>query len=180
MPKRSAHGRSEKRKSFNVKTHDARSNTSSQVNCKSKAATNPYRQVPGHEDDTGFRTKAKIKLLNMYNQKPDTAKTHLRPLHPARIEPDRRWFGNTRVLAQKELDKLRTEVEQQQAKHDPYTIVINQRKLPMQLLSDASAGTGCPKILAVEPFSVLPSSAIPTIGNHRTHQASQEAQARVL
>ena len=157
MPKRNSHGKTQKRKQFNVKNHMARINISSQVNCKSKASTNPYRATPngGAPDEGFYRTKAKIKLLNMYNDKPDMAKMREAPKEPARIEPDRRWFGNTRVLAQKELEKLRTELEEQQAKKDPYTIVINQRKLPMQLLSDATASVSCPKILAVEPFSVL-------------------------
>ena len=92
-----------------------------------------------------------------------------RPTEPARIEPDRKWFGNTRVIGQKELEKLRTEFEDQQSKKDPYTIVINQRRLPMPLLSD-STEAACPKILAVEPFSVR---IIFTLGNYWSKEAQK-------
>jgi len=155
MPKRSQHGKAQKRKEFNVKHHAARIKPhNTLLNSKSTASTNPYRKIPANAEAGAFREKAKIKLLNLYKEKPDMEKMKERPKEPARIEPDRRWFGNTRVLAQKDLEKLRTELEEQQAKKDPYTIVINQRKLPMQLISDATASEGCPKILAVEPFSV--------------------------
>lgn len=155
MPKRNAHGKAQKRKDFNVKNHNARTHTSSQVNSKSKAATNPYRVIPEHAQDGSFRDKAKIKLLNLYRQKVDKVKMRETPKEPARIEPDRRWFGNTRVVAQKELETLRYELEEQEKKKDPYTILINQRKLPMQLISDATTGSGMPRIVAVEPFQVL-------------------------
>ena len=154
MPKRSMHGRAGKRKTFNLKSHNARLNPGKQVNCKSSASTNPYRKAPGNSLEGAYRTKAKIKMLNLYNDKPDLEKMRIIPQKPVRIEPDRRWFGNTRVLGQKDLEKLRTELEEQQAKKDPYTIVINQRKLPMKLISDATTEPNCPKILAVEPFSV--------------------------
>eukprot|EP00670_Eutreptiella_braarudii_P025930 CAMPEP_0174385312 /NCGR_PEP_ID=MMETSP0811_2-20130205/126516_1 /TAXON_ID=73025 ORGANISM="Eutreptiella gymnastica-like, Strain CCMP1594" /NCGR_SAMPLE_ID=MMETSP0811_2 /ASSEMBLY_ACC=CAM_ASM_000667 /LENGTH=666 /DNA_ID=CAMNT_0015539595 /DNA_START=50 /DNA_END=2050 /DNA_ORIENTATION=- len=50
----------------------------------------------------------------------------------ARIAPDRRWFGNTKVIGQKVLEKFREEL---QAKyHDPYSVVLKQAKLPLTLL----------------------------------------------
>eukprot|EP00667_Euglena_gracilis_P005400 EG_transcript_5440 len=49
-----------------------------------------------------------------------------------RIAPDRRWFGNTRTIGQKVLEKFREEL---QAKyHDPYSVVLKQAKLPLTLL----------------------------------------------
>jgi len=155
MPKRTLHGKGAKRKAFNTKTFTARIKTTSSLNCKSTASNNPYRKAPGNIPANLSRTQAKIKLLNLYNDKPDMEKMNIRPVEPARIEPDRKWFGNTRVIGQKELDKLRTEYDEQQAKKDPFTILINQRRLPMPLLSDATAEAGKPKILAVEPFSVF-------------------------
>ena len=155
MPKRIQHGKAQKRKDFNAKSHMARVKpVTSGLNTKSHSINNPYRKAPGGVSAGAFRSKAKIKLLNMYNQKADADKMKIVPKEPARIEPDRRWFGNTRVIGQKELEKLRTDFDEQQTKKDPYTIVINQRKLPMPLLSDATAEAVCPKILAVEPFSV--------------------------
>ena len=47
----------------------------------------------------------------------------------ARIAPDRRWFGNTRVIAQKELDSFREEMVVKNA--DPYSVVLRRKKIPM-------------------------------------------------
>lgn len=52
----------------------------------------------------------------------------------ARIAPDRRWFGNTRVIGQEALQKFRTEMG---AKYrDPYSVIIKQGKLPLSLLEE--------------------------------------------
>ena len=77
--------------------------------------------------------------------------------HPSatgRIAPDRRWFGNTRVVGATELDKFREEMSDKVA--DPYSVVLKRKKLPMGLLQDAaeqerngSIGAG---LLASEPF----------------------------
>lgn len=71
-----------------------------------------------------------------------------------RIQPDRRWFGNTRVVGQTELDKFREEMTSKVA--DPYSVVLKRKKLPMGLLQDAAimhqegnAGNG---LLTNEPF----------------------------
>ena len=53
-----------------------------------------------------------------------------------RIAPDRRWFGNTRVVGQTELDKFREEMTSKVA--DPYSVVLKRKKLPMGLLQDAA------------------------------------------
>jgi nuclear GTP-binding protein len=53
----------------------------------------------------------------------------------ARIAPDRRWFGNTRVIAQTELDNLREKVNAQSS--DPYTFVMRRKKVPMALLQES-------------------------------------------
>eukprot|EP00658_Telonema_sp_P-2_P009792 TRINITY_DN13641_c0_g1_i1.p1 TRINITY_DN13641_c0_g1~~TRINITY_DN13641_c0_g1_i1.p1 ORF type:complete len:641 (+),score=252.65 TRINITY_DN13641_c0_g1_i1:202-2124(+) len=52
----------------------------------------------------------------------------------ARIAPDRRWFGNTRVIGQESLQKFREEMG---AKYrDPYSVIIKQSKLPLSLLEE--------------------------------------------
>ena len=44
----------------------------------------------------------------MYDQKaPDMEKMHQRPTEAARIDPNRKWFGNVRTIDQKSLEKLR-------------------------------------------------------------------------
>ena len=47
----------------------------------------------------------------------------------ARIAPDRRWFGNTRTIAQKELDKFREEMTLKNS--DPYSVLLRRKKIPM-------------------------------------------------
>ncbi|CAL1694840.1 unnamed protein product [Somion occarium] len=55
---------------------------------------------------------------------------------PGRVQPDRRWFGNTRVITQKALDHFRTSLAGKQ--HDPYSVLLRRNKLPMALLDDAA------------------------------------------
>lgn len=52
----------------------------------------------------------------------------------ARIAPDRRWFGNTKVIGQKELDRFRDELKKKV--HDPYTVLMKQAKIPFSLLKE--------------------------------------------
>ena len=56
------------------------------------------------------------------------------------MQPDRRWFGNTRVIGQAELDRFRAEMSKQV--NDPYQVVLRQSKLPMSLLTDTSKVRG--------------------------------------
>jgi nuclear GTP-binding protein len=70
-----------------------------------------------------------------------------------RIQPDRRWFGNTRVVGAVELDKFRTEMTDKVA--DPYSVVLKRKKLPMGLLQEATVQATSQKaaLLEQEPFS---------------------------
>ena len=52
-----------------------------------------------------------------------------------RVQPDRRWFGNTRVISQTALEHFRESLENKQ--HDPYSVVLKQNKLPMSLLEES-------------------------------------------
>lgn len=52
----------------------------------------------------------------------------------ARIEPNRKWFTNTRVIAQDSLTQFRDAVAKSQA--DPYSYLLKQNKLPMSLIRD--------------------------------------------
>lgn len=83
----------------------------------SKASSNPYRPDPsGGKPGSRFRTRATINRLNMYKAKPDLEKMKQRPTDPqaGKIQPDRRWFGNVRTVDQKELDKYRKSLEDNQ------------------------------------------------------------------
>ncbi|KII94304.1 hypothetical protein PLICRDRAFT_27172 [Plicaturopsis crispa FD-325 SS-3] len=55
---------------------------------------------------------------------------------PGRVQPDRRWFGNTRVISQSALDHFRTSLGSK--KDDPYSVLLRRNKLPMALLDDAA------------------------------------------
>lgn len=48
----------------------------------------------------------------MYNEKPDKEKMNERPKEMARVEPNRKWFGNVRTIDQKAMAKLRIEMAQ--------------------------------------------------------------------
>lgn len=56
------------------------------------------------------------------------------------IEPNRKWFGNTRVISQDALNAFRGAVEAQQA--DPYSYLLRQNKLPMSLIRDTTTKNG--------------------------------------
>jgi len=53
-----------------------------------------------------------------------------------RVAPDRRWFGNTRVIGQKELDSFRDAMDARTK--DPYSVVLHSKTLPMGLLTDGN------------------------------------------
>ncbi|KAI8393672.1 NUC091 domain-containing protein [Radiomyces spectabilis] len=68
----------------------------------------------------------------------------------ARIAPNRKWFGNTRVIGQKALEDFR---ESLGAKvHDPYQVLLKQNKLPMSLLQDPTK-QGRMHILETDSFA---------------------------
>ncbi|RDB28545.1 Nucleolar GTP-binding protein 2 [Hypsizygus marmoreus] len=72
---------------------------------------------------------------------------------PGRVQPDRRWFGNTRVISQTALDHFRTSLSGR--KNDPYSVLLRRNKLPMALLDDAQNPNTLkrPHIVETEPFS---------------------------
>ena len=67
-----------------------------------------------------------------------------------RVAPDRRWFGNTRVVGPAQLDSFRDAVAARM--HDPYAVLLNTRALPMGLLADPKA-TARSHLLDAEPFA---------------------------
>ena len=63
-----------------------------------------------------------------------TQELQSKDLPTTRIQPDRRWFGNTRVIGQRQLEQFR---EQMSAKvNDAYAVLLREKKLPLQLLDD--------------------------------------------
>lgn len=123
----------EVRKTFNKQSFgDFHNKVGSGIKKNGTASTNPNRKIK--EGSEGFyRTKATIKRLNMYKDKPDLEAMKKRPDKPARIEPDRRWFGNTRTIDQKNLENLRKEMENK--KHDTYSLLLRKKRIPQSLIT---------------------------------------------
>jgi len=114
------------------------------------SSTNPDRVLPPSKKEGFYRSKSTINRLNMYRTKPDLVKRRIEPSKPVRIHPDRRWFGNTRVVTQGKLDAFREEMSKE-AKN-PYSVLIRRSKLPMSLLKDAP-NVAKMDLLSVEPFT---------------------------
>ncbi|OEL33193.1 Nuclear/nucleolar GTPase 2 [Dichanthelium oligosanthes] len=66
-----------------------------------------------------------------------------------RIEPDRRWFGNTRVVGQPQLEMFREELQNRLS--DNFSVILKERKLPLSLLQDHQKQARA-HLLDVEPF----------------------------
>jgi nuclear GTP-binding protein len=112
---------------------------------KGRSADNPDRVPTG--SGGGQRDKATIKRLNMYrkkrryNDKGELVSgdfTSRVATHKAVIQPDRRWFGNTRVVGQKQLEEFREELTKTES--DPYKVVMQRARLPTALITDPKPG----------------------------------------
>ncbi|KAF7256572.1 hypothetical protein EG68_06597 [Paragonimus skrjabini miyazakii] len=107
-----------------------------------------------------MRSKATIKRLNVYRNfkaKRDKKGKIIRPAPfqntlpsgtVSRVEPNRRWFGNTRVISQSALQNFKEAMKVQ----NPYEIILKQTKLPVSLLDEKRIKTK-PPILASEGYS---------------------------
>lgn len=129
------------------------------------ASTNPDRTASAKAAASGpnMRSKSTINRLNMYRSKVKRNKAGkivkgglavgqtVSEMLPARVQPDRRWFGNTRVVGQKELQDFREQVSQTAA--DPYAVLLRRHKLPMGLLADEKRAKGRVDLLRVESYS---------------------------
>uniref|UniRef100_A0A4W6C0J2 Nucleolar GTP-binding protein 2 n=1 Tax=Lates calcarifer TaxID=8187 RepID=A0A4W6C0J2_LATCA len=109
----------------------------------SSSSSNPDR--PKGAGGNNMRDRATIKRLNMYRQKqrcnsrgkvikPLQYQSTVAPGTVARVEPNIKWFANTRVIKQSSLQKFQEEMGAIQK--DPYRVVMRQSKLPMSLLHD--------------------------------------------
>lgn len=96
-----------------------------------------------------YRDAKKVKKLNMYKEgKPrrnaageivQAASYQSRDIPQARIEPQRKWFSNTRVVSQETLSAFRDAMAEK-AK-DPYQVLLKSNKLPMSLIRDGQETT---------------------------------------
>jgi nuclear GTP-binding protein len=91
-----------------------------------------------------YRSAKKIKTLNMFKDGGATrdkngkiikaASYQSRDVPKAVIEPNRRWFTNTRVIAQDTLKSFREAIAEKDK--DPYSVLLKSNKLPMSLIRD--------------------------------------------
>lgn len=109
-----------------------------------------------------YRDTKRVQFLNMYkggrstrNAKGDIIKAAAlqdTAAPTARVAPDRRWFGNTRVISQDSLSHFREALGEN--KKDSYQVLLRRNKLPMSLLNEKdSAESPTSRILETEPFS---------------------------
>lgn len=125
---------------------------------KSSAPTKVHRDLPGSaKADQGpqshFRSKSTIKRLNMYKMKLSPKEKESRKkqsLGPVRIAPDRKWFGNTRVITQDKMQTFREKLSK--SVDDPFSVVLKTSKLPMSLLKDTEKASRM-NLLSIEPYT---------------------------
>lgn len=97
-----------------------------------------------------YRTAKQAKTLNMFkggdatrNANGKVTKAGLfqsRATPKARVEPNRKWFGNTRVISQEALSSFREAMAERAS--DPYQVLLKSNKLPMSLVRDGQGKNG--------------------------------------
>ncbi|BBH01817.1 GTP-binding family protein, partial [Prunus dulcis] len=115
-------------------------------------------RTDGKSKSKDARTGATVRRLKMYKTRPkrDSKGKVLRndfqskELPDTRIQPDRRWFGNTRVASQQQLDIFREEHSKTVASN--YNVILKGKQLPLSLLNDHQKQTRV-HLLERESFS---------------------------
>lgn len=108
-----------------------------------------------------YRDAKKVKHLLMYksgravrNAKGDIIKAadlQSSDIPVARVDPNKKWFGNTRVIAQDALSHFREAMADK--KHDSYLVLLKRNKLPMSLLDEKDkAESPAARILETESY----------------------------
>ncbi|KID64842.1 GTP-binding family protein, partial [Metarhizium hybridum] len=97
-----------------------------------------------------YRNAKKVKTLNMYKEGKaqrnsegkitKAASFQSRDVPDARIEPNRKWFTNTRVVSQDTLKAFRDAMAEKA--NDPYQVLLKSNKLPMSLIRDGQDAKG--------------------------------------
>ncbi|KAK7598172.1 hypothetical protein V9T40_006407 [Parthenolecanium corni] len=109
---------------------------------------NPDRKVENLKGVSNPRTKGTIKRLQMYKNFKAVRDRHGKILRPApfqgwlpsgtvaRVEPNRKWFCNSRVVGQEALQKFQEALGT--VMKNPYDIVMKPTNLPISLLNEKS------------------------------------------
>ena len=97
-----------------------------------------------------YRSAKKVKTLNMFKEGKaqrdasgkitKAAAYQSRDKPNARVEPNRKWFGSTRVISQDALNSFREAMAERAS--DPYQVLLKSNKLPMSLVRDHDGNNG--------------------------------------
>ncbi|TAQ91119.1 hypothetical protein B7494_g551 [Chlorociboria aeruginascens] len=97
-----------------------------------------------------YRSAKKVKTLNMFKdgkaqhnaagKVTKAASFQSRETPQARIEPNRKWFTNSRVIGQDALNSFREAMAERAT--DPYSVLLKTNKLPMTLIRDGEGKNG--------------------------------------
>ena len=97
-----------------------------------------------------YRSAKQAKTLNMFKggeaqrnasgKVTKAASFQSRDTPKARVEPNRKWFGNTRVISQDALSSFREAIAERTS--DPYQVLLKTNKLPMSLVRDGQGKNG--------------------------------------
>ncbi|EIE27819.1 NGP1NT-domain-containing protein, partial [Coccomyxa subellipsoidea C-169] len=116
-------------------------------NRKPKHSRDANRPAKGAKEQRDASTVRRLKMYSKTAKRDKKGKIlhqefQSKVLPQTRIQPDRRWFGNTRVIGQKQLEQFRDEMSAKV--NDSYTVLLREKKLPLALLEDpeAAAKTG--------------------------------------
>lgn len=108
-----------------------------------------------------YRDAKKVKHLNMYKSGKairsadgeivKAAYLQGKDIPDARVDPNRKWFGNSRVIAQDSLSHFRDAMKD--TKDDTYSVLLKRNKLPMSLLDEKDTNESPQaKILETESY----------------------------
>ncbi|KAJ3120205.1 GTPase required for pre-60S ribosomal subunit nuclear export and maturation [Physocladia obscura] len=135
--------------------------TTSQKTSGQQAGERRLQNVIHTKGTNFYRDAAKVRQINLLKSgkatrnasgeiiKAAAFQTRDKSFAVARVDANRKWFENTRVVGQKELAAFRDAMADKA--DDPYTFLLRQNKLPMSLLQD-SAKTSRMHMLEVDPF----------------------------
>ncbi|POR32845.1 Nucleolar GTP-binding protein 2 [Tolypocladium paradoxum] len=115
-----------------------------------------------------YRDAKKVKTLSMYKegkvqrnadgQITKSATYQSRDIPKARIEPNRKWFANTRVVSQDTLNAFREAMAEKAS--DPYQVLLKSNKLPMSLIRDGQDTNGIKQHQAKMAVETAPFSGV--------------------
>ena len=109
-----------------------------------------------------YRDAKKVKMANMLKSGRPTRNADGEIIKPAayqsrlpsgtvgRIQPDRRWFGNTRTIGQQQLEQFREAIKTKV--NNPFEVLLHRNKLPMSLLTEPISKSRM-DLLSAEPYN---------------------------